>query len=62
MRFDFARHAIFESWSAFLYHIFGAFMGRPLISISASMPGPFLAAWTNLPQLSWVLSNRVYGI
>ena len=26
------------------------------------VPGPFIAAWTNLPRLSWVLSNRAHDI
>ena len=26
------------------------------------VPGPFIAAWTNLPRLSWVLSNRAHEI
>ena len=26
------------------------------------VPGPFVAAWTNLPRLSWVLSNRAHEI
>lgn len=26
------------------------------------VPGPFWAAWTNLPRLSWVLSNRAHDI
>ena len=26
------------------------------------VPGPFVAAWTNLPRLSWVLSNRAHDI
>lgn len=26
------------------------------------VPGPFIAAWTDLPRLSWVLSNRAHEI
>ena len=26
------------------------------------VPGPFLEAWTDLPRLSWVLSNHAHNI
>jgi len=50
-------------------------LGAPLLAIFSILlwslrsyqglrhvPGPFIAAWTNLPRLSWVLSNRAHDI
>ena len=50
-------------------------LGAPFLAISLTLlwavrsyiilrhvPGPFLAAWTNLPRLSWVMSNRAHDI
>ena len=34
----------------------------PLIFQAASCARPFIAAWRNLPRLSWSLSNQAHGI
>ena len=34
---------------------------RSYLSLS-HIPGPFFAAWTNLPRLSWVMSDRAHDI
>ena len=43
---------------------FGVFLLRSVTSYLRlrQVPGPFLAAWTNLPRVSWALSKRAHEI
>ena len=46
---------LFAAFSFLLWSFYSYFRLR-------DVPGPSIAAWTNLPRLSWVLSNRAHEI
>lgn len=46
---------LFAAFSVLLWSFYSYFRLR-------DVPGPSIAAWTNLPRLSWVLSNRAHEI